>query len=492
MSHFLPKMNPNNGVEDIENVGNSQYLSTIIVGGQKLKVVGDTGSFSLLLTSTRCAEKECPRRTFNPKGSSSYVELQREDYVHYGSGEVWTHEAKDAVSLAGKKERLQHFWEITRVGDKMENMWKNVKFDGIMGFGWRGIAQSTQEKTILETFEVKFFTFCFGTINLDIGDMRETPSRIYWDEAGAKTLGDQKFKTIQVMPGTVHHWAVKISNVGLQQEVLEDKPFHISCGEGQPCAAILDTGTSSISPPIRQLGAIFNRIGPIEEDCSNYEYLPTLHFWLGGDEKDGGFHVELPPTAYIKRISFKTLNARIRKFRKRIKKGLKKRRESRNYPDSSLGQFGSNVSSGHWQKEEPDPQKTKKQHEEEDEAEEEEEKDKEKDKRPEYYCTHRFLFSLMESQHGPVWIIGAPFFQKYLTRFDRSSDPPSVGLVKHPGVCPGTKESKFESDKNASFFLHNAGDGKADRIHWNVEDELDIPGIGMAMGKGAKPMNITL
>lgn len=519
-SQFFPKMN-SNGVEVLENMGNAQYLSTIIVGGQKLKVVPDTGSFSLLVTSTRCDKKECPRRSFDPKGSSTYKMLQREDFVQYGSGAVWTHEASDQVSLAGRTARSMNFWEITRVGDKMETLWENARFDGIMGLGWRELAQSTLEKTILETFQVKFFTFCFGTVNMKVGDMRETPSRIYWDEAGAKSLGEHDFHNVEVLAGTVNHWAVKISNVGVAAAPLDDKPFHVACGEDEPCAAILDTGTSIISPPIRQLRYILDRIGPIQSDCSNYEYLPTLHFWLGGQNDSEPFHVTLPPSAYVRRISYRSLNKKLRKWRKRVKQHKEK---SQSY---SLAHTSSNLSKAFLHKEDPPeelpeqetkvadrtegkpkaqkpPKETKaectgackeeekRMREKHGEKKQEGEKEEEQDEDREYHCSHRFLFSLIRSQHGPVWIIGAPFFQKYLTRFDRSKDPPSIGLVKHPGICPGTEEGEFGADHDTSFVLHKAGNTTVDAASWNPDDKLDIPGVGLAMGEGAQPMDIML
>eukprot|EP00746_Dinoflagellata_sp_MGD_P002365 gnl/MRDRNA2_/MRDRNA2_104589_c0_seq1.p1 gnl/MRDRNA2_/MRDRNA2_104589_c0~~gnl/MRDRNA2_/MRDRNA2_104589_c0_seq1.p1 ORF type:complete len:576 (+),score=101.09 gnl/MRDRNA2_/MRDRNA2_104589_c0_seq1:224-1729(+) len=501
-------MNSADGVQELENLGNAQYLATITVGGQKLKVVPDTGSFSLLVTSTRCRKKECPRRSFDPEGSPTYEMLQREDFVQYGSGRVWTKGARDEVSLAGRSARKINFWEITRVGDKMETLWENARFDGIMGLGWRGLAQSTLEKTILETFEVKFLTFCFGTVNMKVGDMRETPSRIYWDELGAKSLGDQKFQNIQVLAGTVNHWAVKIASVGVSH-IIEDKPFHVSCGDDQPCAAILDTGTSIISPPIRQLRHILDRIGPIASDCSNFEYLPTLHFWLGGDEKDGkGFHVRLPPSAYIRRISYHSLNKRLKKFRERMKRSLNSARS-----DGSSEHASHNVSKAFLQKEEPSGPITSEglpeeaEHEtsgdskvekdtettaqKDDDIDKEEKTSDDKEER-EYHCSHRFLFSLIESQHGPVWIIGAPFFQNYLARFDRSKDPPSVGLVKHPGICPGTQEADMAAGSDSSFFLKKAGNATSHSTPWKLDDPLDIPGVGFAIGEGAQPMNITL
>lgn len=455
-AHFVPMVKYTyKGVEELLNLGNAQYLATIVVGGQHLKVVPDTGSFSLLLTSTRCHDQECPKRSFDRTKSSSYKQLEREDVVSYGSGRVWTHQGSDEVSIAALDAKRVKFWEITRVGDKMETLWKAVKFDGIMGLGWRPHAHSTLETTVLETFDMKFFTFCFGTINMQVGALRETSSRIYWGEEGAKTLGEQSWKDLDVI--AVNHWAVKIKDVGVQG-ILEDEPFHIGCGKDQPCAAILDTGTSVISPPIRQLRYILNRIGPIESDCGNYAYLPTLHFWLGGDEKEGGFPVELTPDVYIRKMSFKKLKGRIRKFKKKLKEnraGFVKDRDG-----------------------------------EEGEPEEEEEKDE-----MVHHCAHRFLFSLMDSQHGPVWLLGAPFFQKYLARFDRSTEHARIGLVKHPGACPGTKEYEeldASKDVDGSFFVHRHGNTTSTEIPWNLQEPLDVPGVGFAVGADASITNITI
>eukprot|EP00928_Gymnodinium_smaydae_P010983 TRINITY_DN14122_c0_g1_i1.p1 TRINITY_DN14122_c0_g1~~TRINITY_DN14122_c0_g1_i1.p1 ORF type:complete len:221 (+),score=52.25 TRINITY_DN14122_c0_g1_i1:351-1013(+) len=133
------------------------------------------------------------------------------------------------------------------------------------------------------------------------------------------------------------------------------EPKQMVCGNGKPCTAIVDSGTSLIAAPGIALMQLSEQVSAIKEDCSNLHELPTLRFVIDGHL------LELPPKAYVMRVTGASLEANdiwdILFFKPKIRK---------------LDM-----------------------------------------------CMPAFMQLDMESRHGPVWILGMPFFRYFHTTFDR-------------------------------------------------------------------------
>jgi hypothetical protein len=127
--------------------------------------------------------------------------------------------------------------------------------------------------------------------------------------------------------------------------------------QGTGCAAIIDSGTSLIAAPGLALMQLSEQIEPIHEDCSNLDRLPDLHFYMNGEQ------FTLPPQAYVMRITGALMEADniwdILFFKPKVRK--------------------LNM------------------------------------------CMPAFMQMDMMSAHGPVWIIGMPFFRYFHTTFDRKN-----------------------------------------------------------------------
>jgi len=127
------------------------------------------------------------------------------------------------------------------------------------------------------------------------------------------------------------------------------------CDVGKPCAAILDSGTSLIAAPGAALMALSEQIPEIREDCSNLEALPVLRFMVDGHP------FELPPQAYVMRVTGAVMEANdiwdVLFFKPTIRRVD--------------------------------------------------------------MCMPAFMQIDMMSKHGPVWILGMPFFRYFHTTFDR-------------------------------------------------------------------------
>lgn len=125
------------------------YTVEVNVGGQTVHAVPDTGSFSLLVTSSRCQKCAnwkvrdnsflssassfveeglsvqdselmqsptagcCPQRTFTHRNSVAYMRAEGEAEITFGSGAVRCLAATDDVSLGLTTVKKQKIWEIT-------------------------------------------------------------------------------------------------------------------------------------------------------------------------------------------------------------------------------------------------------------------------------------------------------------------------------------------------------------------------------------------
>jgi len=163
---------------------------------------------------------------------------------------------------------------------------------------------------------------------------------------------------------------------------------------GTGCAAIIDSGTSLIAAPAVALMQLSTQIHPIMEDCSNLHLLPTLHFNIDGND------FTLPPPAYVMRITGAVMEADsiwdILFFKPKIRKVN--------------------------------------------------------------MCMPAFMTIDMMSQHGPVWILGMPFFRYYHTTFDREQEAMHFA-VAGPDCFPHPYKVNGTANKEAMLAM-SAGDLK--------------------------------
>lgn len=104
-----------------ENYDNVYYTVDVDLGGQKIEVVPDTGSFSLLVTSKNCSE--CPHQGWNPAKSKTYKSLPRKSaQITFGSGRVWVVGARDTVHVGHSTVLNQRIWEIVDMGEGMREL----------------------------------------------------------------------------------------------------------------------------------------------------------------------------------------------------------------------------------------------------------------------------------------------------------------------------------------------------------------------------------
>jgi len=330
-------------VQTLNNFMNTQYTGDFVIGGQHLAGIFDTGSFELLVRSTKCGACKHPTPPYDATKSKSFVKNGTVVQHVFGSGPCISESGYDDVQVGPMTAKGQHLWEITQHRIPVLDQ---AKFAAIVGIGPH-FAPGNSEKTLLMNYGVEEFSICLERAS-------GAPGHLTWGPQPAA----MKAQMASVPVAGKLHWAAKMTEIAFHKEAPKGASLLASkatnpCAGG--CAAIVDSGTSLIAAPTQALMELSAQVGPINEDCSNLHELPVLKFKMG--DKD----FELPPHAYVMRIQGAVMQANnvwdVLFFKPQIKKVN--------------------------------------------------------------MCIPAFMQIDMNSQMGPVWILGMPFFRYYHTSFDR-------------------------------------------------------------------------
>lgn len=383
----------------LRNHGDLQYVGDIKVGGQSIKGVLDTGSFELLVFSAECEACGNTSRLYDHRKSGSYVSSDYEMRHSFGSGDTWSHEAHDSVEVGNLVAYNQSFWEVYRTAMPVI---QHAAFQAIVGLGPMRSASrlaKQQHQAVLE--EEREF----------LSTHAKVPARMQQDEEDAKEAVDHSRKlsgllqnigvnTFSVCIGrklggdgyfmwndqdpqlrpdiftkvsdvNSMHWVVELSDVRIGTGMSGDSNvFDVDCGEaaGHRCGAIMDTGTSLIAAPSEAINRVVKMVDRIDGNCSRIGELPDLRFQLGGAE------FTLPPESYIGRVQGQVPTALGEIFHLRHKLN-----------NASHSQLGS--------------------------------------------CQPLLMAVESLTQHGPMWIMGLPFFRRYYTTFDSRTSLVRFGTI---------------------------------------------------------------
>mmetsp|Transcript_72588 Transcript_72588/g.125997 ORF Transcript_72588/g.125997 Transcript_72588/m.125997 type:complete len:441 (-) Transcript_72588:61-1383(-) len=328
----------------LHNFQNVQYYADFEIGGQQIAGIFDTGSFELLVRSSRCAHCAHPTAPYDHLKSRSYAKNGTVTKHVFGSGPCISMMGYETVSVGNLKSSKQAFWEII---DHRIGVLDTAKFAAIVGIG-PNFAFGNKEKTLLMSYGVEEFSVCLKKESGSEGFLNWGPE--------AKQMAPEHRATAKVIGK--HHWVTRLSNVKFTQPENSKKAIQVPCSAGsQGCAAIIDSGTSLIAAPGSALMQLSEQIPPIKEDCSNLHELPPLNFVIDGHD------FVLPPQAYVMRVTGAVMEANdvwdILFFKPKMRK--------------------LNM------------------------------------------CMPAFMQIDMMSRHGPIWILGMPFFRYFHTTFDRKS-----------------------------------------------------------------------
>ncbi|KAF8882702.1 aspartyl protease [Infundibulicybe gibba] len=250
------------GVSNMAIVNQKQdfrYYGAVSIGTppQMFNVVLDTGSSDLWVVSTTCQACDSTIPRFNPLSSTTLKMPGTNTTIRYAIGRVTGQIATDTVTMGGYTINSQTFMSVDRVSEDLKLV---NPVSGVMGlaFGgsniigatpfWQALALGRQ----LPASEMSFWLTRF------INDPRKTDN-----PGGAFTLGGTNpnlfqggidfvdIPTSSKRPNT--YWSLNMASVTVQ-----GNPVSISSGKS--ALAVIDTGTTLIGGPTKDVSAIWKAV----------------------------------------------------------------------------------------------------------------------------------------------------------------------------------------------------------------------------------------
>lgn len=406
--------------QTLTNFNDLQYIAYIHIGNQTLTGIIDTGSFELVVFSKEC--HSCGKAAkYDTKLSQTYNMGKLTNRQTYGSGDTFSREATDLVSIGAGHSVNQTFWEVTRA---QMPLLASAEFQAIIGVGppetpladaWsstssvvqvirrylasgilppnatsKRVNSSTEVATemshalpMLHTMGVSKFSVC-------LGPHPGTDGYFIWNDT---SVAEQPSIFTRIPVIGRHTWTLNLTGVWLEeplgmsratteQLLLLEEPRSprtlLGCEGG--CGAVVDSGTSMLVVPSSAVEALSLAVQRMDKDCSNLHELPDLVFDFDGTR------VSLPPDAYVAEVmgevpSYLQGFARLRRLKK---EGA--------------------------------------------------------------HCELLVMESSSDTNHGPLWILGMPFFRNYYTSFHVGKDSSERAVYITPGgedCVPGATAYSF-------------------------------------------------
>lgn len=401
--------------QSMVNFGDAQYISYMTIGHQLIGGILDTGSFELVVFSSVCTTCGAAAE-YNPWLSSSYGVGPLKTTQSYGSGDTFSEEAFDLVSIGPFADTNQTFWEVTKAN--MPILY-NAAFQCIIGVGppetpasdaWAAIQKTasnisnftdgheavpeelltqasdrldvalemTRRSTLLKTLRVEMFSMC-------VGRRPGSDGYFIWNDYSA-VHNPSLFVEVPVV-GT-HTWSVKLNNVrieGLLDPSQRNASDSVAIGCSDGCSAIIDSGTSLLAVPGFIINQLQDMMDKLNSDCSNIYELPNLVFDMG----DGTF--VLPPDSYVAEVVGAVPNYLENYV-------TVSRRQPRQFPY-----------------------------------------------RPRSRCQLLLMESYANTKFGALWILGVPFFRRYYTTFKIGEKLHDRKLFIAPATDDCTPENNLAS-----------------------------------------------
>ncbi|XP_078797586.1 nothepsin isoform X1 [Oryzias latipes] len=263
--------------EKIYNFMDAQYYGEIRLGTpeQNFSVIFDTGSSDLWVPSSYCVSQACAfHRHFKAFKSSSFHHDGRTFGIHYGSGHLLGVMGKDTLRIGNLTVLNQEFGESVY---EPGSTFVTAKFDGVLGLAYPSLAEIIGKPVFDNMLAQKILDEPIFSFYLSRSKSKSVPE-------GQLLLGgtDESLYSgpINWVPVTIKgYWQIRMDSVSVQG-------VSSLCRRG--CEAIVDTGTSLIAGPPREIlrlhqliGATPTHFGDFVVDCARLSSLPHVTFVLG-------------------------------------------------------------------------------------------------------------------------------------------------------------------------------------------------------------------
>jgi cathepsin D len=256
----------------LKNYKNTQYIGTIEIGspGQSIPVIFDTGSGNLWVTSSKCKAKACLiHPSYSSAKSKNYKKIGVGMQVTFGTGTIIGEINQDQFKLGNLIIPEQKFGEIL---DEIGEVFEDGEFSGILGLSYPALSAIDVTPVFDNIINSKILSNNLMTFFYSLNE--ETDGQItfgYIDNS--KYIGDIKYHSVI----DKYYWTIQMDDIkydGKSLGLCQNK-----------CKAVIDTGTTSITGPSKDLKVLLKAIN-VENDCTNYEKGGKLTFVFDGEEYD--------------------------------------------------------------------------------------------------------------------------------------------------------------------------------------------------------------
>jgi hypothetical protein len=236
-------------------------------------VIFDTGSSNLWIASSRCRSRGCKHKNlYDHQQSSSSQQLGYNIQVKFGTGLIKGFLVEDVFTLGPLQVRSQTFGEIT---SEIGNVFDTATFSGIMGLGFPTLSSydvvpvfdNIMQQQLLA---VDMFSFYYS-------DFPVQESALFFGPPNPNCyVGELVWISI---PKPHFYWQIPLKSLRVGQVEYQ------SCAS-QGCSVVLDTGTSLITGPSRDVQRILMDIRIDEHSCTDLAGLPKITFNIDGHPFD--------------------------------------------------------------------------------------------------------------------------------------------------------------------------------------------------------------
>ncbi|NXE01482.1 CATE protein, partial [Chaetorhynchus papuensis] len=262
--------------EPLTNYLDMEYFGQISIGTppQNFTVVFDTGSSNLWVPSVYCVSKACAEHTrFRPTQSSTYQVVGTPFSIQYGTGSLTGIIGSDQVAVEGLTVSNQQFAESISEPGKA---FLDAAFDGILGLAYPSLAVDGVTPVFDNMMAQNLVELPIFSVY-----MSSNPESPQGGELLFGGFDTSRFTgTLNWVPVTQQgYWQIQLDHIQLGGTVT-------FCADG--CQAIVDTGTSLIVGPTKDIKELQNLIGAVSVDgeyaveCSNLDAMPDLTFTING------------------------------------------------------------------------------------------------------------------------------------------------------------------------------------------------------------------
>jgi len=274
------------------NTGDKSFAGVITIGSppQSLRVVFDSGSANLWITSSECnnGNGACTgKNSYNHALSSTYVANGQPISITYGSGAMTGFLDVDTINIGGINVPRQAFAEAT----SLSASFSGVQFDGILGLAYQQLATGNAVTVIDNMVQQGLLAFNVFSVYLDSNPNDEASTLIVGGTDPSYYQGEIQYVPVILYENSLVYYTVQLDGITVNgQEVT-------GCGVSNPCNAIIDTGTSFIVGPTSEANNLIAAIGTVNANCQGVANLPTLSINFNG------VTFTLPPSKYVLSIN---------------------------------------------------------------------------------------------------------------------------------------------------------------------------------------------